>query len=177
MLTLGVDVGVTGAIAALAEDGSYVGVWDLPITFRRKLKWIDGIELFTIVKKIRNGGPARVMVEYTHAFPAKREGQEEVNTGSIAGNSKGVTLGSTLATLQLAGCAVDVVSPGVWKRALNLLAPKLTYDQKKQLMLARAREWYPRASLERRCDDGRAEALLIARYALMLAQKRLKEVA
>lgn len=176
MITLGVDVGVTGAIAALAEDGTYIGVWDLPIVSRRKVKIIDPIELFALVKKLRNGGRARAMAEYTHAFTAKRDPNNPENTGmgSIAGNSKGLTLGSTLAILILAGCAVDIVQPGVWKRALGLLAPKLSYDQKKQLMLARARVWYPRASLERKCDDGRAEALLIARYAHQLAQRRLE---
>lgn len=156
MILLGVDVGITGAIAALRGDGAFQDVRDLPITSNGGAKWIDGPELLSIVRQMRNGAEARAIVERTHAMP---------KLGTVAANSKGMTLGSVLATLQIAGIAVELVTPQGWKRSLGLLAPGTSDRQKKTASLHRARQLFPSAPLERQLDNGRAEALLIAHWA------------
>jgi hypothetical protein len=155
MLIFGLDVGITGGIAALAEDGSYIDCHDLPIMVHGKGKWVDGVELLKMVRDMRKGEPARAMVERIHAMPSM---------GAVANNSKGMTLGSTLATLQIAGCAIELVEPGTWKRALGMLAPNTSDREKKHASLCRARQLFPMAPLTRIGDSGRAEALLIAHY-------------
>jgi hypothetical protein len=155
VLTLGIDVGITGAIACLRDDGAFLDVEDLPVMTYRTAKWIDGTELLTIVRRMRQGSPAKAIVERIHAMPAM---------GALANNSKGMTLGSTLSILQVAGCAIELVEPGTWKRGLGLLAPKSTDREKKVASLHRARQLFPSAPLSRIADNGRAEALLIAHW-------------
>lgn len=163
MLTLGIDCGVTGAISCLSEDGQYRDVEDLPLITHGKTRWIDGTELLTILRRMRGGEPCMAFVEKTQATP---------KIGVTTSNSMGLTLGSTLAILQIAGCAIELVYPQVWKRALGLIDSQSSDREKKRASLDRARLLFPRASLERVCDNGRAEALLIAWYALNRKQQR-----
>jgi crossover junction endodeoxyribonuclease RuvC len=67
--------------------------------------------------------------------------------------------GSLLATLQIAGCSLELVTAASWKAALGGLS------KDKQASLDRARLLYPGASLDRMKDHGRAESLLLAHYA------------
>jgi len=163
MIIIGVDCGITGAIAALRDDGAFMGVHDLPIMTAGKAKWIDAVEMLRIIRELRDGHDALAYVERTRAMPGM---------GGIASNSKGMALGSTLAAIQMAGIGIELVEPSVWKRALGLIAPKDTSDREKKLAsLSRARLLFPAAPLERQLDNGRAEALLIASYAQRFRQK------
>lgn len=153
MIVLGIDCGLTGAIAGLRSDGSYIDVFDLPVVRRGAAKWIDGRELRLLVRKMRGEDSAHAIVEHIHAMP---------EMGSVANNSKGMTLGSTLTCLDMCGCSIELVSPVKWKRAQGLLMPEAADDEKKQASLKRARQLFPRAPLERVADHGRAESLLIA---------------
>lgn len=155
MITLGIDVGVTGAIAALRDDGAFLDVRDLPVMSSGKTKWIDGPGLLSMIFDMRNGQEARAVVEHIHATP---------KMATTTGHSLGLTLGSVLATLQQAGIAIELVTPVTWKRSLGLLAPGSTDREKKLASLCRARMLFPFAPLERQLDNGRAEALLIAHY-------------
>lgn len=155
MLTLGVDVGVTGAIGCLRDDGAFQDVEDLPIMFHGKTKWIDGTEFLAIVRRMKQGQPARAFVEKTQATP---------KIGVSTSNSMGLTLGSVLSILQIAGCSIELVYPQVWKRALNLIDSSKSDRDKKHASLCRARQLFPSAPLTRHADNGRAEALLIAWY-------------
>lgn len=164
MLTIGIDAGLTGAIATLDEHGEFAFLADLPISVHGKLKWVDGAELLRTLFAARDTDkPARVFVEHVHAMP---------KLGVIAANSKGLTLGSILSILQVAELPIELVVPGKWKRALGLIAPESTDQEKKSASLDRARMLFPKASLTRFKDHGRAEALLIAHYAHRFALKR-----
>lgn len=162
MIILGVDVGLTGAIAFLDRDGRYIGVHDLPVTMHGKAKWIDPMPLIECIREhrvalgLRGESPAHAFVEQIHAMP---------KLGTVAANLKGMTLGSTLAALQVAGVSIELVSPNTWKAALGLQMPKASDKEKKDASLARARLLYPTAELDRQKDHGRAEALLIAHWA------------
>lgn len=100
MLTLGVDVGLTGAIACLRDDGAFMDVEDLPIVTHGKSKLIDGTELREIVRKMRQGQPAVAVIEKTQPTP---------KLGVVQAFSMGMTLGSTIDALRFSGCSIDLV--------------------------------------------------------------------
>jgi crossover junction endodeoxyribonuclease RuvC len=170
MIVIGIDPGITGALAALDRNGECVYVGDLPITQSGALKWVNGGRLLEMLFKARSGKqPARVFVEYSHAFPLNREG-DTADNGAARGNNlnaasrKGMVLGAILATLDIAQLPYELVMPAKWKRALGLIMPKASYLDRKRASLDRARMMFPNAPLDRQRDNGRAEAMLIAHY-------------
>lgn len=165
MLTIGIDVGVTGAIACLRNDGAFMDVEDLPIMFHGKTKWIDGTEFLAVIRRMKQGQPCRAFVEKTQATP---------KIGVTTSNSMGLTLGSVLSILQVSDCSIELVYPQVWKRALGLIGSSLSDRDKKHASLCRARQLFPSAPLDRQLDNGRAEALLIAHYSQRFRQGQLE---
>lgn len=162
MLTVGIDVGITGAIAALDDEEQLVGVDDLPVMVHGSAKWIDAEELLQVIRGFReryarSDRPVRAIVEHVHAMP---------KLGTVAANSKGMTMGSVLAALQLAGVSIELVAPQSWKRALGLISPQATDAQKKRASLTKARMLFPTAQLDLAKHHNRAEALLIAHWAV-----------
>jgi len=171
MIIFGVDVGVTGAIAAVRDDGAFMDVRDLPVMNLGKTKWIDGAALLSMVLEMRNGREARAVVEHIHATP---------KMGCTTGHSLGLTLGSVLATLQNAHVPLELVVPQVWKKALSLISPGASDREKKLASLSKARMLFPSAPLQRHLDNGRAEALLIAHFAqrhLLVSRPQQREAA
>ena len=63
MLTLGIDQGLTGALALLARDGQLKLLADLPIIRDKSLEWIDGGELQNILLNTTRGRPCRAMTK------------------------------------------------------------------------------------------------------------------
>lgn len=171
VITIAIDAGIRGALAALDERGDIVLVGDLPVSTHGSQKWIRGDRFLPMLFAARRRDrPARVFVEYTPAFPLNREGDTDED-GSARGNNlnaaskKGMVLGSMLSILEMAELRFDLVVPVKWKRPLNLLMPNATYRQRKNASLDLARKLFPTAPLTRQSDDGRAEALLIAHWA------------
>lgn len=153
MIHIGIDVGVTGAIAAI--DTVCRDVYDLPITSSGKSKWVQGADLAHLLRDCKGMQQCRVTVEATHAMPGN---------GSRTSHSQGMTLGSVLAVLDVLGYPYELVQPAVWKRDMGLTGGK-TDAERKKAALARARREFPEAPLEREKDHNRAEALLIALWA------------
>jgi hypothetical protein len=162
VLTLGIDVGVTGAIACLREDGSCVDVIDLPVGYTqveggtgKKVRQVDCIALRDIIRKLRGGEQAFAVVEKTQATPT---------LGVVTAFSMGMQLASVIDGVRLGGCGYGLVAPQSWKRGMGLMDSSKSYSEKKRASLKMARELYPRAPLDYACNDGRAEALLIAHW-------------
>lgn len=155
MLIIGIDCGITGAIGVIDAQARVVALHDLPVMTHGRLKWIDGRQLMQLIRDARSGYPARVFIEATHGG----------NTGTVAANRKGLTLGSTLVALQLSAQPFELIQPLSWKRALRMLMPNATDKAKKDASLARARMLFPAADLDLQKHHNRAEALLIAHYA------------
>jgi crossover junction endodeoxyribonuclease RuvC len=72
----------------------------------------------------------------------------------------GVVFGSILSVLQAMQIGIDLVTPATWKRALGLSSDK-------RASLDKARLLFPTADLHLAKHDGRAEALLLAHWALL----------
>ena len=149
LLTLGIDPGLTGAWAVLEPDGMMLCVEDLPIVRDGRLGWIDSPALAARIREIRNGRPIRGVCERIAPLP---------QNGRMGAFSQGCTLGSILATMQIAGVSIELVSPAAWKRALNLSSDK-------SASLDKARLLFPTADLDRVKDHNRAEALCLAHWA------------
>lgn len=146
MLTLGIDPGLTGALALLDADGQPELVADLPIIRDRSLAWVDGNRLQSMLLEAIQGRPCRAVVERVSAMPRQ---------GVASSFAFGVGFGSILATLQTLRLPLELVTPATWKRTLGLSSDK-------RASLDKARLLFPSAELHLRKHEGRAEALLIA---------------
>jgi crossover junction endodeoxyribonuclease RuvC len=149
-LTIGVDPGLSGAIAVLDPAGALERLADLPVICDGRLAWIDGGALQALLIDSLRGLPARAIVERVSAMPRQ---------GVASSFTFGVTFGSILSVLQARHISVELVTPAVWKRALGLSSDK-------RASLDKARLLYPSAELGLAKHDGRAEALLLAYWAL-----------
>ncbi len=149
MLILGIDPGLTGAMAILDSDGAPELVADLPVIRDRSLAWIDGGSLQSTLLDALRGCPCRAVVERVSAMPRQ---------GVASSFAFGVGLGSILATLQTLHLPIELVTPAAWKLALGL-------GKDKRASIDKARLLFPTADLRLAKHDGRAEALLLAYYA------------
>lgn len=148
-LTLGIDPGLSGAIAVIDAAGEVVALADLPIIRDLSLAWIDGSELQSIIRTALEGRSAVAMIERVSAMPKQ---------GIASAFQFGVGFGSVLSVLQAMHIPLELVTPSAWKRSYGL-------GKDKCASLHKARLLFPSAELHLAKHDGRAEALLIARYA------------
>ena len=149
MLVMGVDPGLTGALALLDADGQVELVADLPVIRDRSLAWIDGAALQSTLLDAIRGRPCRAVVERVSAMPRQ---------GVASSFAFGVGLGSILGVLQTLHLPLELVTAAQWKRALGLSSDK-------RASLDKARLLFPTVDLGLAKHDGRAEALLLAHYA------------
>jgi crossover junction endodeoxyribonuclease RuvC len=145
-ITLGIDPGKTGALAALDHaTGSLIWVEDMP----------DPLSGAALADLLQNEIVAAAVVE----AQAGRPGQSSSSMFKF-GVGYGIILG-TLSTLRI---GYALAPAATWKRAMELNAP--TPKERKNLSRQRATEIWPghSASFRRVKDDGRAEAALLAKY-------------
>jgi hypothetical protein len=154
---IGIDPGLTGAIAILSPAGDLERLADLPVIRDGKLSWIDGGRLQSLLIDALTGRPARAIVERVQAYPKQ---------GISSAFNFGVGFGSVLSILQARHLSIELVTPSTWKKAMGLSSDK-------RASLDKARLLYPTAELHLAKHDGRAEALLLAHWALT----RSKQVA
>lgn len=157
-LWVGVDCGLSGAVAWLDQNGALLAVEDMPVMATGKAtgrvkRQADGAALSRLLVSMalsRAGEDVAVMVESVASMP----GQGVAGVFSL-GYSAGVVAGVVAAR----GFPMHLVAPATWKKHFGLL------KSDKELSRAAAIRLYPGASLARVKDHGRAEAILLARYA------------
>lgn len=150
-MILGIDIGISGAVAVVSPDGGLVNIFDMPIlndgpAGRRS---INAPLLASIIFKSQ---ATSAFVEHVGARPG------EGAVGAFAfGRSRGVVEG----VLAAAGVPATFITPSCWKRAVGIPPGK---DGAKDAARSEAiRRWPSAAELFARVkDDGRAEAALIA---------------
>jgi crossover junction endodeoxyribonuclease RuvC len=148
VIVLGLDPGLSGALAILNEDGTLDSVHDLPVVRDGKLAWIDGGRLQSMLIDGQRGRTAKAFVERVHAMPKQ---------GVSSSFNFGVGFGSVLSILQARHVSIELVQPMLWKRATGLTSDK-------NASLDKARILFPTAELSLKKHDGRAEAILLARW-------------
>jgi hypothetical protein len=157
MITIGIDPGLTGAVAFVDSYGT-CSIEDLPTLplpgtgmIKRR---IDGRALAEIVRRfVPAGERAFVVIEDVHAM-----GGSAVQTmGSMMRS-----VGAIETVIEMLRLPIHPVSPRTWKAHYGLKADKAA-------SLDTARALYPSAPLKLAKHHNRAEALLIAHYGLEFA--------
>jgi crossover junction endodeoxyribonuclease RuvC len=146
--TLGIDVGLNGAIA-LVQDGDLIGVVDMPtVTLDRNGKAKRQVSVPELVDIIKQFDPTEAYVEKVFAMA----GQGVTSVFSF-GRSLGVVEG-VLTTLKI---KTTLMTPQTWQKGIAVTGGK---DGSR----ARAMELFPdqMALFKRVKDDGRSDAALIA---------------
>jgi crossover junction endodeoxyribonuclease RuvC len=152
-MILGIDIGVTGAIALLDETGALLEISDMP-TLHDGPQGRRAINAPLLAAIIFKSHADRAFVESVNARPG------EGPTGAFAfGRARGVIEG----VLAAAGLPVSFITPASWKRAVGL-----TLASKDASRAEAIRRWPNHAELFARVkDDGRSEAALIGVAGLM----------
>lgn len=156
MIFIGIDPGVSGAVAAIGpnscavEDIPTIGIEGAGRTVRK----IDGLELARLLRRMVPAGEECVVVlEDVHVMPSNKSGSA-ANTSLL--HSKGVIEG-VLAVMRM---PTQLVNSQRWKRVYGL-------GSDKKESLEKARTLYPdlaKSRLARVADHNRAEGLLLAHY-------------
>jgi len=149
---IGIDPGLTGAIAILNIDKRVLFCHDLPITTVPKgSKDKPILNANLLYKLLMKFSPCKIAVEKVHAMP----GQGVTSTFNF-----GKSYGIILASIDIAESEYLAVTPQAWKKMQGLIGTD------KEAAVALAIKKYPEAasSLTRKKDHGRADALLICDY-------------
>ena len=152
---LGIDVGATGALALLDDNGALVDVWDMP-TLR------DG-------PKNRRTVNAPLLAEIVYKSHAARAYVERVGPRPLEGSVSAFAFGHSAGVIRgcLAAAAIPAIwiTPVTWKRVVGVPPGKDMKDMARSNAINR---WPGKAELfKRKMDDGRAEAALIALAGLL----------
>jgi crossover junction endodeoxyribonuclease RuvC len=153
MLIVGIDPGISGAIAAVTPSGSLQWVHDMPVRDAgkktRKANEIDGVSLARLLR-VHVADIGEVWIEEVSAMPG-----QGVSSMFSLGDSRGCIRG----VCEALGLSTQRVHPTTWKRSCGLLGAD------KGASRAMAIRLYPGCDvLARKKDHGRAEAILLARY-------------
>lgn len=173
MIAIGIDIGLTGAIAFVSHQARCVVV-DMPTKLDdRENRRVDGRALLTIIRQHAPAGEPLLV------------GLEDVRA-RVSGNSHGATntmhsqgsmmrtRGAVEAVLDALGLNACSITPQTWKaqyglkgvgKNMNTLAK--AQQAKKRAALEVARSLYPGAELHLQKHHNRAEAVLIAHYLLV----------
>jgi crossover junction endodeoxyribonuclease RuvC len=155
MSILGVDIGVSGALALLTEQGDLTDVWEMPCLHDgpKNRRTVNAPLLAEIVYKSH---ASRAFVERVGARPM------EGAVGAFAfGDAKGVVRG----VLAAAAIPTAFIQPAQWKRVVGIPPGK---DMKDAARAEAIRRWPGKANLfGLKKDDGKAEAALIGMAGLL----------
>lgn len=167
MIVVGIDPGVSGAVAAVDSRGTCC-IEDMPTVSNegngRTVRKLAGYQLGQIVRRlVPPGEPCIVVLEDVHVMPSSKSGGA-ANTSLL--HSKGVIEG----VLDMLRLQPVLVAPATWKRHFGLIAERDTKDAaRKAAALDCARRLYPACNaLARAKDHNRAESLLMAHYGLQV---------
>lgn len=167
MITIGIDPGLSGALARLV-DGELAGLEDMPVMQRStKQRQIDPVALAKLLHEwtedARPQHQVIVIIEQVMAMPT-----QGVASTLLIGISGGICEGVTAGL----GLPYELIYPATWKKnqgiALDRPGQGETKQQRlrlsKELARSKAIQAFPLADLHRKMDHNKAEALLLARY-------------
>ena len=158
-IVLGIDLGLTGAVARLGFRDPVVA--DLPLTEDRGTKVVDVRELRSMLRQLvpAYDGQALVVIEDVRIRAMPGRPMSHSNEGKLMR-----TRGHVEALVWLLGWRLEVVQPASWKREFGLLRKGEEVD--KDAARVKALELWPglAAELKRKLDHNRADALCLARF-------------
>lgn len=159
-IVLGIDLGLTGAVARLGFRDPVVA--DLPLTEDRGTKVVDVRELRSMLRQLvpAYDGQALVVIEDVRIRAMPGRPMSHSNEGKLMR-----TRGHVEALVWLLGWRLEVVQPASWKREFGLLGKK-DEPVDKDAARVKALELWPglAAELKRKLDHNRADAIFLARF-------------
>jgi crossover junction endodeoxyribonuclease RuvC len=141
-IIMGIDPGVSGAIAFYDRHAKTIAAHDAPIANGE-------IDCDALARIIREVGPSLCIIEHVHAVSGNGV-TSSFNFGKSYGMARGV--------VAACGVRIQLVSPSVWKRHYRLKADK---EESRGLAIL---TWPGVNLFGRKKDHGRAEAALLAKY-------------
>lgn len=156
MITIGVDPGITGAIAAIQDGHRLIYYTDMPVLQEKAgskvSRSVSPSGVYQAMRDIIDCSPTgsthHVLIEKTSAMP----GQGVASMFSM-GHSRGVVEG-VVGAMRM---SMHRVRPAIWKKAMGFTSDKEVIRSE---MLLR----FPGAELHRKKDADRAEAIAMAIY-------------
>ena len=153
MLVIGIDPGLSGAIAVL-EEKRVLGIFDMPVMAegKKNKRQLNSAQLVNVIKaNINQNEEISVVVEQVNAMPGQGV-TSMFNFGQTFGAIKGVC-----AALKL---PIYFVRPSKWKKHFELI------NSSKDSSRTKVIEMYPTLSdqLSKKKDVNKSDAILIARY-------------
>lgn len=147
-MIIGIDPGLSGAIAFMADDGFLIDVFDMPTIEVAGKKKVSPQMLVSMLAEDAHE-IKMAAIEEVGAMPGQGV-TSMFNFGYSAGILAGVCAGLLI--------PMTFYRPAVWKRAAGVPADKGAARQMAQ------RFWPGSRDFDRVKDDGRAEAALLARW-------------
>jgi crossover junction endodeoxyribonuclease RuvC len=160
-VSLGVDIGLSGAAAILIEvDGAVtvVSAIDIPVIGDGASRRVN---VLALQEWLRSHGPAFAFCERAKSMPRQ---------GVASTFRYGRSAGSIETTIQLCGVPFELIEPMRWKKFFTLVG------KDKEASRQRALELFPEthALLSRKRDHNIAEACLIGLYGLRTSRALLQ---
>lgn len=150
MIYVGIDPGLSGAIACIMPDGS-VSVIDTPVIMVEKNKGKRRVYMAAEMRSLIAGLDSlecHVALEQVGPMPGN---------GAAAMFSMGHGLGLWEGLIVGHGLPLSYIPPQKWKKMFGL-------DRDKNKSILKAKQLFPKADITLKKHDGRAEALLMAEY-------------
>ena len=162
MILIGIDPGLTGAIAIL-EGKKVLNIYEMPVMAegKKNKKQLNSAQLVALIKEYANNNDdVVVIVEQVNAMPGQGV-TSMFNFGQTFGAIKGIC-----AALKL---PIFFVRPLKWKKHFELV------NSSKDSSRTKAIEMYPSLSnnLSKKKDVNKSDAILIARF---YSETRFKDV-
>lgn len=153
-MKIGIDPGLTGAIAFLRDEYmECTGLYDMPVlSFGTNKHQVNAAELAKIIHNGGNNETPVIYLEQVNAMPG-----QGVSSMFNFGMGYGVVQGICGAL----GYPMVLVRPNAWKRIAGLLG------KPKEAARTLAQQLYPEQDLSLKKHVGRADALLIARFGFL----------
>lgn len=151
---IGIDPGLSGAIAFMADDGTLIEVYDMPITpvktqsgKRQNIVTAPALAGMFRAHNIDGVYQTTAFLEHVHALPGQ---------GTVSMFNFGMSYGIVRGVLGALEIPYEIITPKTWQ--------KLAVVQGKDGGRTKASMLFPTFAqrFQRKKDDGRADAVLIA---------------
>ena len=160
MIVIGIDSGLTGAIAALDPSNMELSVYDFPVVEvevkKKKRKKVSAILLVNIIRECKNGR------DEVHAFLESNNGRPAMGGVKMGATSIwSMAAAESMAEMALAaeGIPTRLIPPKIWKKEMKVPRDKEAARQIALRLLPSHAQYFSRKK-----DHNRAEAALIALF-------------
>lgn len=152
-MILGIDPGLSGALALLSPEGNVLAIEDMPtievVINGKKRRSMPPVALANTIRIL---APQKAFLENVGVRPGE---------GAVGAFSFGRNLGQIEGVLAALQIPTTLVHPATWKRRMNIPADKGGARMKAMALFPDKVDLFKRVK-----DDGRAESALLAYYGI-----------